>query len=643
MSNLGLGRSSFFLLAAVASFGCSDTGTGAGTGSSGTDGVSTGDPAESSGLTSSATGGAGTAPGSSTGVETSEHSGASSADDTGDTTGGEPEVTVCDDAYPSGAILASTMGPGYDPDDASAAFIAALTSAEAGDTVIVDFVEGSEGVWNIEEMYPSWFDGDSGDHRVADDVTVIFERGVTLRAMSSTYDDPSGLGMLFRLENVSGWRIYGYGARFEYSQEGLAEGEFRHNIGLFDCNDIHIEGLVIDGSGGDGIAVSTRTETGYSQNVSVKNLQVRNNRRQGITLVSVEGFVSEHSSYNDTSYRPPNSGIDLEPNYDTQRLTGIRFHETELAGNDYTGILFAFSHQSGPSVDFDITFEDTYIHDNWQTEGDEVDGYSRAAIVMGNAGGSTEASTNQGHVTFDRLYIKDEEYSGLFTTKHGHSFQANFDDWVIENVGNEDFGSDRYPIFTNRYDYGSVAPPVGRLAIDGLLVVEDRDVPFYRLAGSSSDGWSIEALTIENARIVTPHTGDGVDNVQDRPEGAGTSIEFVQEATLPPTSVSISALDAAIARGSSTAVRVTRDAADAAFPLPVEYTVGGTADNFDDFDGLHGFVIIPAGEMSADVPVNARDKCDSFEEVVVTLVDTDNYEIGDDAEASVALLEASPR
>ncbi len=639
MGYLGLCRFSPLLLA-VASFGCSDTGAAGAEGSSGADdGTTGGSAAASSGDTSSATEGPGTAAASTA----AEDTGGTAADDTGETTGGEPEMTTCDDAYPAGAIFASSMGPGYDPDNASAAFIAALTSAEAGDTVIVDFVEGSEGVWNIEEMYPSWFDGDSGDHRVADDVTVIFERGVTLRAMSSTYDDPSGLGMLFRLENVSGWRIYGYGARFEYSQEGLAEGEFRHNIGLFDCSDIHIEGLVIDGSGGDGIAVSTRTETGYSQDVSVKNLQVRNNRRQGITIVSVEGFVSEHSSYNDTSYRPPNSGIDFEPNYDTQRLTGIRFHETELAGNDYTGILFAFSHQSGPSVDFDITFEDTYIHDNWQVEGDEVGGYSRAAIVLGNAGGSTEASTNQGHVTFDRLYIKDEEYSGLFSTKHGHSFQANFNDWVIENVGNNDFGSDRYPIFTNRYDYGSAAPPVGRLAIDGLLVVEDRDVPFYRLAGSSSDGWSIEDLTIADARIVTPHTGDGIDNVQDRPEGAGTSIEFVQEATLPSTSMGVSALDAAIARGSSTAFRVTRDADDVAFPLPVEYTVGGTADNFDDFDGLHGFVIIPAGETSADVPVSARDKCDPREEVVVTLVDTDNYEIGADAEASVTLLEASPR
>ncbi|MCR9165833.1 MAG: right-handed parallel beta-helix repeat-containing protein [Nannocystaceae bacterium] len=631
-------RSCAWLCGVLSTVGCGDdsgepsleSSTGAIEGSSG--GSET-DPASTSTAGTSTAGTSTTADGSTTsgGVDASGESGE------------DPQVTVCDDAYPDGVILASSMGPGYDPDNASAAFIAALTSAAAGDTVVVDFVEGSDGVWNIEEMYPSWFDGNSGEHQVADDVTVIFERGVTLRALSNTYDDPSGLGMLLRLEDVSGWRIFGYGARFEYSQEGLADGEFRHNIGLYDCTDIHIEGLVIDGSGGDGVLVSTRTPTGYSQDISVKNLRSRNNRRQGITLVSVEGFVSEHASYNDTSYRPPNSGIDFEPNYDTQRLTGIRFRETELAGNDYTGILFAFSHQSGSSVDFDITLEDTYIHDNWQAEGDDVNGYSRAAIVMGNAGGSTEASTTGGHITFERLYIKDEEYSGFFTTKHGHSFQANFHDWVIENVGNNDFGDDRYPIFTNRYDYGSQAPPVGRLAIDGLLVVEDRDVPFYRLTGSSSDGWSIEDLTIEDARIVTPYTGEGVDNVQGRPEGPGTSLDFVQEATLPATTVSVSALDGAIARGSSTAFRVTRDAADVDFPLPVEYAITGTADNFDDFDGLHGFAIIPAGDTTADVPVVARDKCDPLEEVVLTLVDTDNYALGEEAEASVTLFEASPR
>ncbi len=142
-----------------------------------------------------------TTTGSSSGPDStgSNPSGSDTSDSEGDTEAGP---TTCQSPYPPDAIIASTVAPGYDAQNASEAFINALTSAEAGDTVVVDFVPGTEGVWNIEEMYPSWFDGDSGEHQVADDVTVFFEPGVTLRAMSETYDDPSGLGMLFRLENV---------------------------------------------------------------------------------------------------------------------------------------------------------------------------------------------------------------------------------------------------------------------------------------------------------------------------------------------------------------------------------------------------------------------------------------------------------
>ncbi len=573
----------------------------------------------------------------------SQAGGGADGGDGGDGSGGDggERVTTCDDSYPEGTVFASTVGPGYDPANASATFINALTSAEPGSTVVIDYVAGSDGVWNIEEMYPSWFDGNSGDHQVADDVTLIFEEGVTLRALSETYDDPSGLGMLLRLEDVSGWSIYGYGATLEFAQAGLTDGEFRNNIGLYDCTNIHIEGLIVDGSGGDGLLVGTRTQTGYSENISVKNVRFVNHRRQGTTLVSVSGFLSENVKLNRTSYRPPNSGIDFEPNYDTQRLDDITFTNSELAYNDYTGILFAFAHQSGPSVDFDITFNDTYIHDNWQADGDEVNGYSRAAIVMGNAGGASEASANQGHITFNRLLIRDEEYSGLFTVKHGLSYQLNFNDWVIDNIGNRNVENDRFPIFTNRYDYGSTLPPQGRLAITGLLVVEDRDEPFFRLAGSSADNWSIDNMTISDARIVTPYTGEGIDNVQNKTLGPGTSLDFTQDTTAPPTSLSVSVGAETVARGSATSVTVTRSSRDVTYPLAVDYTIAGTADNFDDFDGLHGFVIIPANSTSTTIPIVARDKCGMRETVTITLSESNRYDVDAADSVSVTLLEAA--
>jgi len=106
---------------------------------------------------------------------------------------------------------------------------------------------------------------------------------------------------------------------------------------------------------------------------------------------------------------------------------------------------------------------------------------------------------------------------------------------------------------------------------------------------------------------------------------------------------SSAASEATIARGTSEDVVVTRTSTDVAYPLAVSYAISGTADNFDDFDGLHGFVIIPAGETTAAIPIKARDKCGAQETVTITLSASDTYAISGQAAATVTLLAAVPR
>ena len=542
-------------------------------------------------------------------------------------------------AYQQKIIYASTVAPGYNPENSTACFVNAIKGAKKGDTVVIDKVEKSNGVWNIEGRHPNWFDGKRGIDRVADDVTLIFEKGVTLKAIDRTFDHPEGLDMLLRLENVSGWKISGYGAKFEMDNAGLQEGEFANAIALYDCNDIVIEGLHVDGSGGDGIYIGTRTKTGFSKNISVKNMIFENHRRQGTTITSAENLLFENVKLNCTWGRPPISGLDIEPDSVTQRLTDIKFKNVEFAHNGYTGILFALTKMNNTSVPIDVEFEDVYIRENWQAKGILNPDYKKAAIVMGLGGGSDSAL--QGSVIFSNVLIKNERFDGLYTLKHHDAYKLVFNNLVIENVGNDKVADAQHAIHTSRYGYGAPKPAVGNIMFNGLFIREDRDIPFWQMEGDDKDGWSMDNLIVNNALVVTPYAQNkGIYNATNALKGFGTSLNYRTTAIMPKNILSIESNGSKVVRGSRSSFTVTRAADKMDYPLPVEYAISGTADNMDDYDLLHGYVIIPANKSSVEIPINTRAKYDEDETLTITLIHTPNYTLGTSLKKTIHIVSA---
>ena len=539
-----------------------------------------------------------------------------------------PKTPVGLPKYSPNTIIASTVSPGYNSTNATTCFVNAIKSAKQGDTVVIDNKWGSNGGWNIEGRYPNWFDGKSGRDRVADGLTLIFEKGVTLKAIDSTYDDNSGLDMLFRLENISGWKIFGYGAKFEMDNTALPDGEHRNSIALYNCKDILIEGLQVNGSGGDGIYVGTRTPTGFSENIVVRNMDFENHRRQGATITSAHNVLFQNVKFNRTRGKPPTSGVDLEPDDLKHILTDIKFKNVEFAENGYSGILFALSKLNATSTPVKVDFDEVYIIDNWREKGKLDPKYKKGAIVMGIGGGGDDAL--QGAVTFSNVLIENERFDGIYTVKHHDSYKLVFNDLVIQNVGAANAENARHAIHTSRYNYDLNTPAMGNIIFNGLLVREDRNVPFWQMGGDSDDGWSIDDVTIENALIVSPRVhGQAMNNTTNASKGAGTNMQYSTAAIMPKTILTIKKNTSKVVRGSkaNSYFTVTRIAEALNYPLPVEYTVSGTADNMDDYDLLHGYVIIPANKSSVKIPINARAKCDDDETLTVTLINTRNYNL----------------
>jgi len=194
-------------------------------------------------------------------------------------------------------------------------------------------------------------------------------------------------------------------------------------------------------------------------------------------------------------------------------------------------------------------------------------------------------------------------------------------------------------IHTSRFNYNSPTPAVGNIDFNGLLIRENRYVPFWQLEGDSNDGWSIDNVTIANALVISPYTQTkGIKNTTNARKGPGTVMQYRTANAIPKTILNIKRNNTNIVRGSIGSFTITRTASELDFPLPVEYTISGTADNMDDYDLLHGYVIIPAKSHSVEIPIHARAKKDNDETLTITMVHNQDYILGNSTSQTINII-----
>jgi sucrose-6-phosphate hydrolase SacC (GH32 family) len=137
--------------------------------------------------------------------------------------------------------------------------------------------------------------------------------------------------------NVSQLKIVGYGAaikmwRADYNDtaKGYVASEDRHGISVERSRNVHIEGLTVDSSGGDGLIIApgkcapsepkcyAREQLGlYPQcyNITVRDCVFTRNRRQGMSVIGGVGVLVENTLFNSTGSdglgTAPMAGVDV--------------------------------------------------------------------------------------------------------------------------------------------------------------------------------------------------------------------------------------------------------------------------------------------------------------------------------------------
>ena len=179
---------------------------------------------------------------------------------------------------------------------------------------------------------------------------LILEAGVVIQAAPGYgYQDH-----MINIDNVSNVTIIGHGATLRMRKFEYLEGEHRHCISVEGSENVVIQGVNCSDSGGDGIYIAGSTTRPYSSNIVIEHVVADNNRRQGLSIISAQNLWVRHCRFINTNGSAPEDGIDIEPNWPTERLVNINIEDCETANNKGDGVCVSIGRMKETSTEVSI-------------------------------------------------------------------------------------------------------------------------------------------------------------------------------------------------------------------------------------------------------------------------------------------------
>ncbi|ENW15636.1 hypothetical protein L313_2818 [Acinetobacter haemolyticus CIP 64.3 = MTCC 9819] len=155
---------------------------------------------------------------------------------------------------------------------------------------------------------------------------------------------------VFQIKNVENVKISGgFLVGDKYTHLGNI-GEWGMGIEIRDSKNIFISDMNVDKMWGDAIYVGTNGKNS-TYNINLNNIRMNDNRRQGLTITSVNKLLANNIKATNTKGAKPASGIDIEPNNGSMILKDIKLKDIVTSGNAGPGIqigLSRYNHSTSP-------------------------------------------------------------------------------------------------------------------------------------------------------------------------------------------------------------------------------------------------------------------------------------------------------
>lgn len=239
----------------------------------------------------------------------------------------------------------------------------------------------------------------TGQLLVPSQSVIVFEPGTVVQAVDSL-SRSAPYERLIRIRDAKEVYVRGNGATLRMNKAAYTSGEQAHIFDISGSENVVIEDINANDSGGDGFYIGAYlSTTPYNRNITLRNCRADNNRRQGLSVISVDGLQVENCRFSNTKGTAPQSGVDIEPNGQLDLLKHIRFVNCTADGNVGRGFLVSVHRQTDASERIDIVFQ------GCRTKGNSY-GYSM------NYGGDGSNAV-QGDIKLIDCTAESEQYAGF--------------------------------------------------------------------------------------------------------------------------------------------------------------------------------------------------------------------------------------
>lgn len=174
--------------------------------------------------------------------------------------------------------------------------------------------------------------------------TIIFQKKSRL-VIEGNNLEKYGILNVIDVKNVSIVNPYIIGDRDNHTGH---KGEWGHGINILGSENVSIQNFNISNCWGDGIYIG-KQKNKYSKNVSLERGIVYNNRRNGISITSIDGLSMKKVTSAFNRGTNPQFGIDFEANDSRDEMNNIFMEDIITYYNKNGGMMISFDRMNAKS------------------------------------------------------------------------------------------------------------------------------------------------------------------------------------------------------------------------------------------------------------------------------------------------------
>jgi Right handed beta helix region len=138
---------------------------------------------------------------------------------------------------------------------------------------------------------------------------------------------------VLRVSNALNIAVIGGTLEGERDQHSGKTGEWGMGVWIGEgAEHVTISGVTATKMWGDGFYIQGAND------VKLCSVTADNNRRQGLSIIQVNGLEIKNSTFKNTRGTRPSAGIDIEPDNDEQHVANVRIHDSQFLNNAGPGI-----------------------------------------------------------------------------------------------------------------------------------------------------------------------------------------------------------------------------------------------------------------------------------------------------------------